>query len=199
MADNKSAQIYTAAIQIFSEKGFQRASMDEIATASGVAKGTLYYYFKSKNDLFIKLVEKGITELNDLIISKIRKVSSPQEKISVLIEYHVRYLWDNENFCKILLTEVWGNEKRHQHFRHSLGKYIKVIESVLEEGKKQGVFDYEDRETAAAGVFGSISIASLYWLLRGEAFPPATVVSTMTKLITCGLGFHYDSPGLSDS
>ena len=187
MIDSKLARIYAATVQVISEKGYDRASMDEIANVSGVAKGTLYYHFKNKEDLFVNMVQKGVNSLTELIRRQIKKAGDPVGKLTLLIREQVGYLRNNDDFCKILLTEVWGTEERQQRFRQGLQKYIRLIEEILEEGKETGDFTFADTETTAAGIFGGISIAALHWILKREAFPAARVNDAMIGIILNGI------------
>ncbi len=187
MTDGKVTRIFEAATRVMSEKGFERASMDEIALASGVAKGTLYYHFKNKDDLFISMVKQGVSQLTKLVRKELSTAGSTYDKLALLIRLQVSYLRDNSNFCKILLTEVWGTDWRQQQFRESLLDYLKLVEEILEAGKKAGCFRSRDTETTAAGIFGAVSIASLHWVLKNETFPTDTVTGAVTQLVLNGL------------
>ncbi|MHB9095995.1 MAG: TetR/AcrR family transcriptional regulator [Eubacteriales bacterium] len=187
MTDGKVAQIFKEATQVISEKGFERASMNEIALISGVAKGTLYYHFKNKDDLFISMVRQSISQLTRLVRSELDKAGSHSDKLALLIKLQVSYLQDNANFCKILLAEIWGTDQRQRQFRETLLDYLQLIQEILETGSKTGVFHFNDTETTAAGIFGMVSIASLHWILKEEKFPTNVVVETITDLVLNGL------------
>ncbi len=79
---NKTKEkIFNAAIDIISQKGFYKATMDEIADKAGVAKGTLYYHFNSKDDILIFLIDEGLSLLKNQILEKISHMKNSIEKL----------------------------------------------------------------------------------------------------------------------
>lgn len=187
MTDKKLSNIFDAAISVISSKGFDKASMEEIALASGVAKGTLYYHFNSKDELFTKLMKRSTHELIDQVKEKLKQSNDPIEKLNYLIEIQINFLKSNKNFCRILLNEVWGTDQRQMEIRKYLGDFIHVIVSVLNEGKNSGQFILSNTETAAAGIFGCVSVATLHLILKEDNLTENLVETTIPSMILNGL------------
>lgn len=117
MTDKKLSNIFDAAISVISSKGFDKASMEEIALASGVAKGTLYYHFNSKDELFTKLMKRSTHELIDQVKEKLKQSNDPIEKLNYLIEIQINFLKSKKIFAESCLMRygaptkgIWKSE-----------------------------------------------------------------------------------------
>jgi AcrR family transcriptional regulator len=108
VAEFRSAEIMEAARQVFARRGYSETTMDEIAEAAGVAKGTLYLYFKSKRALYLAALKHGISELNTQTRRAVDNARGVREKIRAFIATRVEYADENRQFCKIYYSEL-GN------------------------------------------------------------------------------------------
>ena len=109
--------IFESAIRIFSDCGYRGATMDDIASNAGLAKGTLYYHFTSKEEIFNFIVEEGIQILQDQVLD-IQKVDiSPIEKLIKISEVQLSFLYGYTDFFKVVMSQLWGNEKRQDELR----------------------------------------------------------------------------------
>ena len=100
---DKKSKILEAATKIFAKEGFQDASVDEIVKIAEVAKGTFYYYFKSKDDLFLALIGTGTDRLSEKMIEESDKYSDPIQKIKAIIESQYKFFGSNQDLCLVLL------------------------------------------------------------------------------------------------
>jgi AcrR family transcriptional regulator len=158
--------IFDAAVDVFAESGFDRAKVDDIAMRAGIAKGTIYYHFKSKEELFFALMNEGMDKMLDEIRFELERAESPREQLRRLLAAQVRFLISHGTFTKLLLTEVWGSKERQQAFRSRIRQYIDLIEQVLRNGMEQGVFHLTHPNETAASIFGAISVAVLHTIYR---------------------------------
>ena len=101
----RCAEILETARKVFAKKGFADATMDEIAAAAGLAKGTLYLYFKSKRDVYLKTLQHGIAELLEQVAANMQAAEGVRAKIRALIATRVKYADENRDFAKIYLIE----------------------------------------------------------------------------------------------
>lgn len=135
--------------------------MDEIARLAGIAKGTIYYHFKSKEELFMCLIDEGMDRLLNCIINSLRNKKTSHERLRTLLETQLEFYNNNHELTKLLLTESLGSEQRQYHLRNKIRSYLDLIDGVLREGSRQGDFSFiHPRETATA-IFGALSILSL--------------------------------------
>ncbi|MCG8453022.1 MAG: TetR/AcrR family transcriptional regulator [Spirochaetales bacterium] len=138
---NESRQrILDAAERVFARKGYFASSTDEIAREADVAKGTLYYNFKSKGEIFETLVAEGLNHLNREIESALSNEVSVKSHLSDLVQIHVRFATDFPDFTRILLSEMSsglddGVQVRVEAIR---GRYIQRLASLLAEAQGMG-------------------------------------------------------------
>ncbi|HEU4964898.1 MAG TPA: TetR/AcrR family transcriptional regulator [Bacilli bacterium] len=187
MRKNKTSLIFQAAIDVFSEKGFDKATMDDIAARANVAKGTIYYHFKSKEELFLFLVEEGVEMLREGVELKLQPEMTPTEKMEVILREQIQFFGQYRDFCVILLRESWGAEERQLEFRKMIRSYMLVLQGVIEEGIERDEFQAVNADYAAAGIFGMISIAALHILLGKGEYDEVTLYETMKQTAFHGL------------
>src|SRR5215467_13851719 len=133
--------ILEAARRVFAEKGFSDATVDDVAAAAGVAKGTVYLYYESKRDIYFAALKSGIEHMYSLLDEELKKVSTPEEKLRTLIGVKLAYFDDNRDFFKIYYSEL-GNICIHpstidNDFKRFYLEQAKVVESILKEGARK--------------------------------------------------------------
>jgi AcrR family transcriptional regulator len=104
----RCTEILDAARKVFAEKGFSETTMEQIAERTGIAKGTLYLYFRSKRDLYMAALMQGIRSLNDDSRRKVEAVTGVREKLRAFIETRVGYFEQHRDFFLIYHSEI-GN------------------------------------------------------------------------------------------
>lgn len=102
------AAILSAAERIFAERGYFHARMDDIAEASELAKGTLYYYFKSKDEIFVHLLERETRKVHEELQRRISGRESFLEILEVWIEFYLEYFENNTGFLRMFLPCMGG-------------------------------------------------------------------------------------------
>ena len=181
--------ILDSAVKIFAQKGFELASVDDIAKQAGLAKGTLYYHFESKDELLFALIERGIDKFTGILRSNLDAGTTPRHKLEIAIETQLAFFYEYEDFCRILLTEVWRFEiKWKKHIEQIQEKYLILIKNIIEEGMLSGDFNNElDVESATTAVFSLISFASLDWAIFHPKKSQAEMLATIKILFFNGL------------
>src|SRR5438094_10675574 len=139
----RTSGILEAARRVFAEKGFHEATVDDIAEAAGVAKGTVYLYYESKRDIYFAALKFGIVQMYSALDEKLKTVSAPEEKLRAVIAVKLAYFDDNRDFFKIYYSEL-GNICTHPGTIDSDLKALyleqaKVVESILKEGARKRV------------------------------------------------------------
>src|SRR5206468_8943378 len=102
----RTSEILEAARKVFAKKGFHDATMDDIATAAGVAKGTVYLYYRSKQEVYFAALKFGIAQMYAALVEEVRRVSTTQEKLRALIAAKLAYFETNRDFFKIYYFEL---------------------------------------------------------------------------------------------
>ncbi len=189
MRQAKSHAIFNAAIDVFSERGFEKATMDEIAAKAKVAKGTIYYHFNSKEELFVFLVDEGTKLLGESVLSKLPQTATATEQLRVIVREQLEFFQNYSDFCIIILREAWGEDTRQREFRRMLVHYVRAIQGIVENGIACGEFATSDPETAAWSIFGGISIRAIHHIFTRSTinlveFAPALAEQIITGLAT---------------
>ena len=126
-------RIFNTAIKIFSEKGYDNASVEEITAIAGVAKGSLYYHFSKKEDIFDMLLEEGLKLLKNNIEIKTKDCTTALEKIKAVILIQIKITVKYENFINVVLSQIWGEEEKNKKCKKAVFEYIKIIEKIIKE------------------------------------------------------------------
>lgn len=170
MASQRTRRIFQAAIDVFSEYGFEKATMDEIAARAKVAKGTVYYHFKSKEDLFVFLVEEGAQLLHEQVLSRIPDAAHAEERLRVAIREQLRFFMENRDFCIIIFREAWGEDSRQREFRRMLVHFVQSLRDIIEAGSEAGQLLVEAPDAIAWSIFGGVSNTALHYLFMDREY-----------------------------
>lgn len=154
-------KIIHAAIEVFSEKGYHRASMDEIALRANVAKGSLYYHFPGKAQLFKTLVKEGFQDIIDRIQADLKTNLSLEEQIKRIIRNNLDLFLESSNLAHIVFNELSNGIETEvlEELKMLRLDYIQFLSDVLEEGKREGVLRDVNCPLAAAGIIGMLESA----------------------------------------
>jgi len=165
----KSKRILRAAESVFSEKGYIQATISEIAKMSNVSEGTIYEYFKNKDDLLFSIPEQRFKE--HIARSKeIFELKTPLRKLRRFIRYHFYLYMTEPNFVKVFLLHIQLNQRFYgsQAYK-TFQQYTKIITDVLEEGKKEGSIRTNVNTRVFKNLFlGAFSHMALRWLILEE-------------------------------
>lgn len=146
MAVSKTrAKLVDVARQLFAKKGVDDTTMNDIAVASKKGRRTLYTYFKSKEDIYMAVVESELEMLSDAMEQVAKKDITPDEKILKLIETHLdsikMVVYRNGTLRAGFFRNIWRVEAVRKNFD---AKEIKLFKQVLAEGKDKGIFDIDN-------------------------------------------------------
>ena len=193
MAISKKEQISKGALLAFSRNGYSETTMDTIAEAANVAKGTLYYHFKTKEELFVYVNQKGVEMLIESVTAAMRDQSkSLSERIFQVLDEHLRFFADNRELCLLLLS-ISGDGQRDRLIGTLLTDYFQTMEAFLTELQQQGRLEADlEVRTVASSLFGMVGLTVLRKMFRDE--PVYTEETRRTLLILCAraLGINID-------
>ena len=130
-------KIFETSMDLFAKKGYEATSIEEITSVVGVAKGTLYYHFSTKEEIFHFLVEEGMKLLKNSIDIKTSNLEYSIDKLKAIILIQIKVIKKYENFISILLSQIWGQEPRNIKCREYVFEYISMIENIVKEGIKK--------------------------------------------------------------
>lgn len=158
-------KIFETSMKLFAQKGYDATSIEEITATVGVAKGTLYYHFSSKEEIFNFLVEEGMKLLKNSIDIKIAKAKTSIDKLRAVVLIQIKIIIKYEDFMTIVLSQIWGNEPRNIMCKSKVVEYIKTIEDIIKDGIEKEEIIQGDPEIMASGVFG-LTCSSLVYKMK---------------------------------
>lgn len=186
--ERKRERICLSAVEIFSEKSFDKTTVSEIARNAGVGKGTFYLYFNSKEELLSFLLEHGIERLIYYVSEKIEDGTGPIEKLELAIDAQLYFFSKYHEYFSFFIRELWSYREglRDQIIRLK-ENYIVIFENIIREGKEKGHFKDINIETMASGIFGFLSVSSVHWTLFAQDFSVENIDSSIKEVIFNGL------------
>lgn len=180
-------RIFNTAVKIFSEKGYDNASIEEITAIAGVAKGSLYYHFSKKEEIFDMLLEEGIKLLKNNIEIKTKECTTALEKIKAVILIQIKVTVKYEDFLNVIFSQIWGEEEKNVKCKKAVFEYIKMIEDIVREGIEKGEFYDGDVEAIASGVFGVTCSSLIYRLKKNRTVDIKNVYNGFINTVVRGI------------
>lgn len=190
-------KILESAAQVFASKGYHNAAVDDIVKASGTSKGAVYFYFESKEQIFLSLVEDYASTLAHEIQMGVLRARGLVAQIEAAVVTLVRSFQRHRNLAKIVLVE-WlsvGPDFQGKHIALK-AMLVEVLRGYLDRAVEDGKIVPQDTETAAYVWIGAISEVVLRWLNTGKPDPLEEVLAPLTRLLLRSVGFSV-SPAAS--
>ena len=155
----KKEQVIKAAVKLFSEQGYHDTAVSEIADEAEVAKGTVYWYFDSKEQLFWGIIVSGIEALNQKVVAEVAKSDkTAQKKLETIIRLHLEFFKDNKEVSKMMQeSSVSPGEYFHTEMEKLRKEAIGNLAKIIKQGQQTGEFKAETNEQEIANfILGSI-------------------------------------------
>jgi len=183
-------RLFEAAFSLFGDKGFERTTMDEVAARSGVARATLYYYFRGKDDLFLFLLERGVSMLGAALGEATQSGENSRERlehaldrlIDLMAEFRDVLLVAMQQFGRIASSTGEAHAWIHER---STGTLRSIIEDGARDGSLRAV---DDPEGAALAIFGAACWVCLHHIQLSGRVPTGEIKVLMRRLAVEGLG-----------
>ncbi len=191
LTEFRTAEILSAASKVFGEKGFGRATVEDIAREAGIAKGTVYLYFSSKEEVYRAAFACYVGELKDRSIAALRSAGSVEEAIRAFVATKLAYLEEHFLFFSVYQSEAWSDIGQGGSLQKSLEasarEQIEELGVVLTEAMASGVVRHVSAEAAARAIF-DLTRAVIRRRLRGDAADSAEQdAALVTDLLWKGL------------
>lgn len=177
-------KLYEAAVTLIAEQGFSATTVDEIAERAGVAKGTVYYNFASKSELFTELLRHGVglltADFRDAVAGR-----PPKDAIAALVRAQLAYIQRYRAFAQLLLSEMWRTQRDWQQTLLLLREEaISVIAQTLQAGVDSGEFAPDlDVRLSASALFGVCLVVALDWLVFTPERPIDEVEAAVLAIV----------------
>ena len=188
-ADRRDA-ILRAAIETFAARGFFNAQVADVARSAGVAAGTVYLYFRGKDDLLISIFERTMT---DAIAAGRESVAAKQnaiERLREIARLHFERLGRDRDLAVVFQVELRQSTKFMERFSATyLRQYLGVIRDVIADGQAEGTFRATVNPTLAAKMFfGALDEMATNWILSKRKYSLSAQADDVVELLVGGLG-----------
>ncbi len=165
----KKDLIYEGALKAFSQYEISEARMEDIAELASVAKGTLYYYFKTKEELFLFVMERGI----DKFIEQINQVTQsdlPRDTLLYnLLKVHLQFFAEERELCQLLVSKMWGTQNLHVQIQQIIRRYFDKMEEFYASLQQDGYIAANvNIPTLTSSLFGMVIFTALRQIEMGK-------------------------------
>ncbi|MCY9696985.1 TetR/AcrR family transcriptional regulator [Paenibacillus alginolyticus] len=169
---DKYYAILEGALKVFAEHGFHKSQVSRIAKEAGVADGTIYLYFKKKEDILTSLFQEKLGELVEKLNNGLNDQMTAREALHKVCEIHFSVLEENIHLAYLTQIELRQSDlELRKEIGLALKRYIILIENILEKGKIDGSFrpDFEVKLVRLL-IFGGMDEVVTSWLISGQKY-----------------------------
>jgi len=188
-SNNKRTLILEAAVRAFARDGYHQSRMTDVAREAGVAAGTIYLYFRSKDELLISIFEETVQAFVQAFRGRVSQEQGAVAKLSKLVELHLYEMQEHQDLAAVFQLEL----RQSRHFmsaypKMDLKSYFDLIGEIIEEGQQHGVFR-QDLYLGAVkrALFGALDETVTSWLLAGKSYDLTQMAGPLADLFIRGL------------
>jgi TetR/AcrR family transcriptional regulator, fatty acid metabolism regulator protein len=187
---SKRDAILRAAIDVFAERGFFNAQVADVARAAGVAAGTVYLYFRSKDDLLVQLFERTTQEAFAEARAAAAEARDPAERLHRFARLHLARLGRDRNLAIVFQVELRQSVKFMERLSSTLLRdYLGYIRSAFADGQAAGLFrDDFNPTTSAKMFFGALDEMATNWILSKRRYSLEAEADAVVDLFLRGVG-----------
>jgi len=168
----KRDAILRAAIDVFAERGYFNAQVADVARAAGVAAGTVYLYFKNKDDLLVSIFDRSMRDGLTRSRAQVADLRDPRERLLRLARGHLARLGQDRNLAIVFQVELRQSTKFMERFSSTLLRdYLGLIREAIADGQREGLFRTDIKPTVAAKMlFGALDEMATNWILSRRRY-----------------------------
>ncbi len=191
MPPTKEHEIFDAAASLFTEKGFHATSMQDIADAVGIRKGSLYYHISGKEELLFQISHAAISAITEQLEDIATAPLSPSQKLRLAVENHVETLCDKLDLMSVFLKEshTLTAEQQAQIFTYRR-RYEELMREILQQGIAAGEFRPLDVSATSNGLLGMLNWM-IYWYRPDGRLAPDEIADVFADFALNGVSADY--------
>lgn len=188
-AKPKYNQIIDAAIVVIAKNGFHASQVSKIAKQAGVADGTIYLYFKNKEDILVSLFKEKMGQFIEKTVQKIQEKNSAEEKLLALIYMHFHQLAENKDLAVVTQLELRQSKiELRLKINEVLKPYYEVIDEIIAEGVDQRLFKKDlNLPLVRQMIFGTIDEIVTNWVMKEHKYNLVKQANEVHSLLMKGL------------
>ena len=186
---DKPQQIVEAAIRVFARNGYYSSRVSDIAREAGIASGTIYLYFKTKDEILVTLFRDKMAAFVAALRTEIGRERDPEAKIRRLVRRHFEVLEASPDMAEVVQVELRQGQK---FFRgasaHEMSAYFELIGSILEDGVAAGRFHADlPVKVATKVLFGAMDQMATSWVLGKRGYRLADAAEAVAAIFLKGV------------
>ena len=186
---DKREAILRAAIKVFAGKGFFNSKVADIAGEAGIADGTVYLYFKSKDEILHSIFDRAMAEFIAEGKKELAELTTPEAKLHRISELHLEKLGADRDMAIVFQVELRGSTKFMQEFSAAgFAEYLDMIRATIEDGQAAGDFRNDIKPIVAAKIlYGALDEMVTNWILSKKSYPLAPMADEVLKIFFGGV------------
>jgi TetR/AcrR family transcriptional regulator, fatty acid metabolism regulator protein len=186
--DDKRQRILDAAVRVFARKGYFASRVSDVAKAAGIADGTIYLYFRNKDDVLVSLFDEIMSEHVEAGRREISNIEGAQQKLLAIAQHHLRLLGGNRELAVVFQVELRQSTKFMERFTATwLKDYFDLLQSVIESGQREGTIRKDlRRKLASHAFFGILDEMVTTWVLSPQEYDLAQLAGSAVELFLYG-------------
>ncbi|QTN00013.1 TetR family transcriptional regulator [Sediminibacillus dalangtanensis] len=185
----KFNQIIDAAVEVIAKNGYHSSQVSKIAKKAGVADGTIYLYFKNKEDILVSLFQEKMGQFIERIEQEIAEKNNAEEKLLELIQLHFSQLGANLPLAIVTQLELrQSNPDLRKKINDVLKRYLTVIDSIIQEGIEEKLFqDNLNKKLVRQMIFGTIDETVTNWVMKDHKYSLVDQAEEVHGLLVNGI------------
>ncbi|MEJ2544058.1 MAG: TetR/AcrR family transcriptional regulator [Calditrichaceae bacterium] len=167
----KKNRIIEAAVKVFAKKGFYLAKVSDVAKAANVADGTIYLYFKNKDDLLINLFEQKMELILQRFKEDLKDITDPVEKLHRFVDVYFTLIEEDKELADVFQVELRQSAKFLKDYHNEkFLDFLFMIKSIIQEGMENGFFRTDlNADVVKIMIFGTVDEVARQWILGADA------------------------------
>lgn len=189
LVTDKREAILRAAIKVFARNGYFNSKVSDIASEAGIADGTVYLYFKSKEEVLHSVFDRAMEEFINEGKKEIAEIDDVKEKLRRIAQLHLQKLSADRDAAIVFQVELRGSTKFMEEFSAAgFAKYLDIIRQSIVEGQKQGVFRKDLNATVCSKIFyGALDEMVTNWILSKKDYALEPMADTVLEIFFGGV------------
>ena len=186
---DKRAMILRAATRVFARNGYFNSKVADIARAAEVADGTVYLYFKSKEEILHSIFDQNMAEAIAAGGQLIENLDDPREKLRRIAKLHLERLGADRDLAVVFQVELRGSTKFMEEFSAAgFAEYLALLRRTFEEGQRAGVFRKElNAKVAAKILFGALDEMATNWIISKRSYKLEPMADVVMEVVLNGV------------
>ena len=168
---DKRRHILEAAVEVFAKAGFHKSRVSDVAKAAKVADGTIYLYFKSKDEILLSIFEEAMAEMIEAVEGKLAPIEDPFDQLATFAQFHMERVEKHRAVAKVLLVELRLSHTFMREYRPTkLKQYLDIVGRIVRLGQSIGLMrDEVNPIIIRRAFFGALDEIAMQWILTPGA------------------------------